>query len=61
MWWADGFGAEGTYPTIEVREGKRSLHRSPVPLTGDTPADRLSVAPEKPNANIGVAQFLTSQ
>jgi hypothetical protein len=61
MWWADGFGAEGTYPTIEVREGKRLVQRSPLPSIGTTPANRLSVAPEKPNANIDVAQFLTPQ
>jgi hypothetical protein len=50
MWWADGFGAEGTYPTIEVLEGNRLVRKPPLPSIGTTPANRLSVAPEKPNA-----------
>ena len=61
MWWADGFGAEGTYPTIEVREGKRLVQRSPVPLISETPADGLRAAPETSNANVGFVQFRTPQ
>ena len=61
MSWADGFGAEGTFPTIEVRDGKRLVQRSPVPLIGATPADGLRVAPENPNASVGFAQFLVPQ
>ncbi len=30
--WADGFGAKGTYPTIEVREGKRLVQRTNWPV-----------------------------
>jgi hypothetical protein len=37
--WADGFGARGSYSSIEVREGKRLVRESPV-ATAVEPGER---------------------